>query len=67
MMILIGFGISVIVIYTDGNKYSNDSCPEFPKLTISSNNSASFILEKDYFYDWHWRYSNIISNNEVKI
>ena len=49
--ILIGFGISEIVILTEGNKYVTYSqeCTQFPNIT-------SFTAEKQIFSQWHWTY-----------
>ena len=53
-VIVFGFSISELVIYTKSEKYSSSTiqCPEF------ANNTSPITLDKEIFYQWHWTYKN---------
>jgi heme/copper-type cytochrome/quinol oxidase subunit 2 len=51
ILILLGFSISVMVIYSDGRAYTsaNSECPVYPNIT-------SAVAKKQLSSQWHWTY-----------
>jgi len=49
-VILLGFGISEVVIYTKGIKFGSSPCSQFPS------NLTYYTATKDILSQWHWRY-----------
>jgi len=59
--IIVGFGISEIVILTNGKNYVGNSqdCPIFP-------NATSFVAEKKIFSQWHWKYGFVDFDGSIQ-
>ena len=60
-LIILGFGISEIVILINGQKYVSRSteCAQFPNIT-------SFTAEKNLWSQWHWTYSFVEFNGKIE-
>ena len=55
---LLGLGISVAVIYSEGKTYSNaDTCLTFP-INNAINSTFEYGLKQDLLSLWHWSFKN---------